>query len=85
MAEPITSATASPVDQNRAAGVGVVEGRDNRGRKIYRIETEMVIEGRIQKPNAFVLFSRQGINYEWGLLQQGFTYRILDSVEDDPF
>ena len=55
------------------------------GRKTYVIKTEFVIEGRIQKPNAFYVLQRSSINYEWATLKQDFVPRILESVEKTPF
>jgi hypothetical protein len=55
------------------------------GKKTYVIKTEFVIEGRIQKPNAFYVLQRSSINYEWASLKQDFLPRITDSVNKAPF
>ena len=55
------------------------------GRKVFRITTGFVIEGRIQKPNAFYVLQRSQINYDWAALKKNFIPRILDSVEKSPF
>ncbi len=55
------------------------------GKKTYVIKTEFVIEGRIQKPNAFYVLQRSSINYAWASLKQDFVPRILDSVKRTPF
>lgn len=55
------------------------------GRKVFRIETGFVIEGRIQKPNAFYVLQRSQINYDWSQLNQDFAPRILESVRHSPF
>jgi hypothetical protein len=54
-------------------------------KKVYRIKTELVIEGRIQKPNAFYVLQRSTINYEWVDLKQDFIPPILNSVRESPF
>ena len=63
--------------------VKVERGRG--GKKVYRITTGFVIEGRIQKPNAFYVLQRSQINYDWAALKQKFVPRILDAVEKSPF
>jgi len=55
------------------------------GKKVFRITTTFVIEGRIQKPNAFYVLQRSQINYDWAQLKQDFVPRILDSVKKSPF
>jgi len=55
------------------------------GKKVYRITTGFVIEGRIQKPNAFYVLQRSQINYDWAKLTKDFTGRILESVRRSPF
>ena len=54
-------------------------------KKVYRIKTELVIEGRIQKPNAFYVLQRSTINYDWMDTKQRFVPRILHSVKQSPF
>ena len=55
------------------------------GKKVYRITQGFVIEGRIQKPNAFYVLQRSQINYDWAGLKQKFVPRILDAVRKSPF
>ncbi len=55
------------------------------GKKVYVIKTGFVIEGRIQKPNAFYVLQRSQINYDWAALKQDFVPNILDSVRKSPF
>jgi len=45
--------------------------RGKGGKKVYRITTSFVIEGRIQKPNAFYVLERSQINYGWVQLKLG--------------
>jgi hypothetical protein len=54
-------------------------------KKLYRIKTEFVIEGRIQKPNAFYVLQRSTINYDWVDTKQQFLPHILKSVKESPF
>jgi hypothetical protein len=55
------------------------------GKKVYVIKTDFVIEGRIQKPNAFYVLQRSQINYDWAALKQRFVPRILESLNKSPF
>jgi hypothetical protein len=55
------------------------------GKKVYKIEGEIVIEGKIQKPEAFYVLQKSSINYDWHELKQEFVPRILDSVTKAPF
>jgi len=55
------------------------------GKKVYKIEGEIVIEGKIQKPEAFYVLQKSSINYDWHELKQEFVPRILDSVTKSPF
>ncbi len=59
--------------------------RGKGGKKVYVIKTGFVIEGRIQKPNAFYVLQRSQINYDWAALKQRFVPRILDAVKKSPF
>ena len=62
-----------------------VEVERRGGKKVFRITTTFVIEGRIQKPNAFYVLQRSQINYDWAQLKQDFVPRILHSVSKSPF
>ena len=44
-----------------------------------------MIEGRIQKPNAFYVLQRSQINYDWAALKKNFIPRIVETVEQSPF
>jgi hypothetical protein len=77
-----TAPAAAPT-QGGDANVKVERGAG--GKKIYKITTEIRIEGKIQKPEAFYVLQKSGINYEWTELKQDFVPRILDSVSKAPF
>ena len=81
-AEPATQAPASDAD-NQQTKVKVERGAG--GKKVYKIEGEIVIEGKIQKPEAFYVLQKSGINYDWHELKQEFVPKILDSVTKAPF
>jgi hypothetical protein len=77
------SGTAAPAADAEPAKVKVERGAG--GRKIYKIEGEIVIEGKIQKPEAFYVLQKSSINYDWHELKQEFVPKILDSVTKAPF
>lgn len=85
MAEPISAIGAQPSSGQNVEGPAVVVERGKDGKKIYRINTEFVIEGKIQKPNAFYVLQRQGVNYGWDKLDRSFVQGILESVKEPPF
>lgn len=55
------------------------------GRKVIRLTDALVIQGKIQKPEAFFFYQKSNINYEWQELKQDFVPKILDSVSKAPF
>jgi len=65
----VTSASA----QKKKGGGGVI-----------RLE-ETIIEGRVQKPNAFFINTRQALVYEGMMLRESFVEEITKSVQDGEF
>ncbi len=47
--------------------------------------SEFVIEGRVQKPQAFLLLQRQNLNFEGLELKRSFVPKIVKSIEKAPF
>jgi hypothetical protein len=88
-AEPAKAeaATPAPAPANDADSqqTKVKVERGAGGKKVYKIEGEIVIEGKIQKPEAFYVLQKSGINYDWHELKQEFVPKILDSVTKAPF
>jgi hypothetical protein len=91
---PAAAAKTEPKTESEAgAGAGDADKdepkvkieRGARGKKIYKIEGEIVIEGKIQKPEAFYVLQKSSINYDWHELKQDFVPKILDSVTKSPF
>jgi hypothetical protein len=91
--QPAQTTTPEAADRRAAPAAGetaegdrpVVQVEESGRKKVYRIKTEFVIEGRIQKPNAFYVLQRSNINYDWVDLKQEFVPRILQSVREHPF
>ena len=83
VAPPVSGQAKKDDKTDEAPKVKVERGRG--GKKIYRITQGFVIEGRIQKPNAFYVLQRSQINYDWAAMKKKFVPRILDAVRKSPF
>ncbi len=92
------SAAAKPpaVGAGQPAGAAAQQGGDTKptgvkiergagGKKVYVITDVVTIEGKIQKPEAFYVLQKSGINYDWQDLKQDFIPKIMDSVTRSPF
>jgi hypothetical protein len=79
------SGTAQAAAPSQGGDANVKVERGAGGKKIYKITTEIRIEGKIQKPEAFYVLQKSSINYEWQELKQEFLPRILESVSKAPF
>jgi hypothetical protein len=82
-AQPKKDEQAGDQDKGDVPKVKVERGKG--GKKVYRITQGFVIEGRIQKPNAFYVLQRSQINYDWADLKHKFVPRILEAVRKSPF
>lgn len=78
-------AAAAPADGAAGQAPKVKVERSSSGGKVFRITEGIVVEGRIQKPNAFYVLQRSGIDYEWETLNQGFLPKILQATGQSPF
>ncbi|MCP4677176.1 MAG: hypothetical protein GY854_17005 [Deltaproteobacteria bacterium] len=68
-----TTATAQKKKKRKKGGGGVI-----------RLE-ETIIEGRVQKPNAFFINTRQALVYEGMALKESFVDEISKAVETGSF
>jgi hypothetical protein len=59
--------------------------RSASGQKIFRITEGIVVEGKIQKPNAFYVLQRSSMDYDWESLKQDFLPKILQAASKHPF
>jgi hypothetical protein len=59
--------------------------RSASGQKIFRITEGIVVEGKIQKPNAFYVLQRSSMDYDWESLKQDFLPKILQAASNHPF
>jgi hypothetical protein len=67
------------------AGPKVKVERSASGQKIFRITEGIVVEGKIQKPNAFYVLQRSSMDYDWESLKQDFLPKILQAASRHPF
>jgi hypothetical protein len=59
--------------------------RSASGQKIFRITEGLVVEGKIQKPNAFYVLQRSSMDYDWESLKKDFLPKILEAASRHPF
>jgi len=79
----VASAQEPPAQSDAAPKVKVEHTAS--GQKIFRITEGIVVEGRIQKPNAFYVLQRSSMDYDWESLKQDFLPKILDATGKHPF
>lgn len=60
------------------------DGAKKRRQRVIQLE-EIVIEGRVQKPNAFYILNRSNLGYEVLQLRTSFLPEIVRSVQKEPF
>ena len=52
--------------------------------RVIQLE-EIIIEGRVQKPNAFYILNRSNLGYEVLELRTSFLHKVVRSVQKEPF
>src|SRR5262245_10830144 len=82
-AEAAAPAAEGAAAEGEAPKVKVERGAG--GKKVYRIQEEIRIEGKIQKPEAFYVLQKSSINYDWQEMKQQFLPKIISSVNNAPF
>jgi len=70
-----------------ASGPAWSQGKAKRAPKVSNVITleETVIEGRVQKPEAFYILQRSNLNYNALEPKKSFVPKILDTVKSKPF
>lgn len=71
--------------ETQGAAPKVKVERSASGQKIFRITEGIVVEGRIQKPNAFYVLQRSSMDYDWESLKQDFLPKIIEATGKHPF
>ena len=62
----------------------LAQGGKKRQPRVIQLE-EIVIEGRVQKPNAFYILNRSNLGYEVLELRTSFLRKVVRSVQKEPF
>ena len=65
-------------------GQGTAQEPKKRQPRVIQLE-EIVIEGRVQKPNAFYILNRSNLGYEVLELRTSFLREVVKSVQKEPF
>lgn len=63
---------------------GLAQRAKKRQPRVIQLE-EIVIEGRVQKPNAFYILNRSNLGYEVLELRTSFLRKVVRSVQKEPF
>lgn len=66
------------------AGSGWAQEETKRRPRVIQLE-EIVIEGRVQKPNAFYILNRSNLGYEVLELRTSFLREVVKRVQEEPF
>ena len=67
-----------------STSAGFAQEAKKRQPRVIQLE-EIVIEGRVQKPNAFYILNRSNLGYEVLELRTSFLREIAKSVQKEPF
>jgi hypothetical protein len=81
----LSSVTVAQETPPATAAPKVKVERSASGQKIFRITEGIVVEGKIQKPNAFYVLQRSSMDYDWESLKQDFLPKILQAASHHPF
>jgi len=60
------------------------DAKKKRQPRVIQLE-EIIIEGRVQKPNAFYILNRSNLGYEVLELRTSFVRKVVRSVQKEPF
>jgi len=81
----VALAQATDAAPSATAAPKVKVERSASGQKIFRITEGIVVEGKIQKPNAFYVLQRSSMDYDWESLKQDFLPKIMQAASHHPF
>ena len=55
------------------------------GKKVIALDDDFLVEGKLDKPSAFLLLRRSALDYDWARLGAELTPLVLESVQDPLF
>jgi hypothetical protein len=67
-----------------SATAALAQDAKRRQPRVIQLE-EIIIEGRVQKPNAFYILNRSNLGYEVLELRTSFLRKVVRSVQKEPF
>ncbi len=71
----------SPPPKAGAKGTKAATG----GKKSISIDDDFLIEGKLEKPNAYFILRRSSVDFDWARLGATFSPLVLESVQDPLF
>ena len=80
-AKPGAPATGTPLPP----GTSIKVERTSRGAKLFRITEGLLVEGQMQRPNAFLVLQRATVDYDYEALSESFLPRIVAATREKPF
>jgi hypothetical protein len=79
---------ASAKASGKAKDAGKTTGKPTKkglGGTKSRIDEEFLIEGKLEKPNAYYILRRSSVDFDWARLGATFSPLVLESVQDPLF
>jgi len=55
------------------------------GKKVISLDDDFLVEGKLDKPSAFLLLRRSAMDYDWARLSAVLAPLVLESVQDPLF
>jgi hypothetical protein len=55
------------------------------GKRVIALDDDFLVEGKLDKPSAFLLLRRSAIDYDWARLNAALAPLVLESVQDPLF
>jgi hypothetical protein len=52
---------------------------------VIALDDDFLVEGKLDKPSAFLLLRRSAIDYDWARLNAALAPLVLESVQDPLF
>jgi hypothetical protein len=66
-------------------GTSIKVERTASGIKLFRITEGLLVEGQMQRPNAFLVLQRATVDYDYEALSESFLPRIVAATREKPF